>query len=549
MNLTWHIFKKDLRALKWPLLLWTLLIAAKLGVGVLMLRTSGADVEQINSLMHLQVFAYLLAGLECVSFVLAAALIQEDLLVGTSAFWVTRPISGARLLRAKLLGLVLIFGLLPLLVTLPWWLWNGYGLREISWAALETLLIHAACVLLGLLWSVVTDGFARFLMWTLVMLVAIPSVTATVGLYVSGQHPQPSPGVMLTRTCVEVAFAVAGILTLAGHQFLTRKTWRSVVVIGATIGLIIATALWWPWNLDPDGRWNRYMTERAARNADQVAEPAGLTYALESAQLSPPPAAHPERPSRVLLRFTVKGLPANLSLRAGLATYSMSWPDGSSGSRSVWLSSGFMPKMAARAMLGGSAKAEEGLERFSGTLIVLPELASRLQREPPAFTMNANLWILQFESMTKVLPEPGSRSRDGAATERIAGVETEGNVQMVTTVRTRPDYWINDVIGYLEALGSMYSQCLLVNRERGEVSYGHHEWGLQVRIASVSIEIEKTGYSAPTSPVTNKPSRADFLRQAEWMQHAELMRENFPRRGRFTHTLQVDALRLDEAKP
>ncbi len=34
MNLTWHIVKKDLRALKWPLLFWLLIIIAKLGIGV-----------------------------------------------------------------------------------------------------------------------------------------------------------------------------------------------------------------------------------------------------------------------------------------------------------------------------------------------------------------------------------------------------------------------------------------------------------------------------------------------------------------------------------
>ena len=45
MNLTWHIVKKDLRALRWPLVLWTLLIVAKLGMGVVLLTADGTEGE------------------------------------------------------------------------------------------------------------------------------------------------------------------------------------------------------------------------------------------------------------------------------------------------------------------------------------------------------------------------------------------------------------------------------------------------------------------------------------------------------------------------
>ena len=91
MNLTWHIVKKDLRALKWPLGLWILLIIAKLGVGVALLNADGTEgIEWFNKMDAL---AKVLAAFEFVSFVLTAAIIQQDLLVGTTAFWMTRPIS------------------------------------------------------------------------------------------------------------------------------------------------------------------------------------------------------------------------------------------------------------------------------------------------------------------------------------------------------------------------------------------------------------------------------------------------------------------------
>jgi hypothetical protein len=549
MNLTWHIVKKDLRSLKWPLLLWTLLIVGKLGVGVLLLRTKGADTEEINSLMHLQAAVYILTGLECISFVLAAALIQEDLLVGTTAFWVTRPISGARLLRAKLLGLVLIFGLLPLLVMLPWWLWNGYGPTEICWAALETILIQTACVLVGLLWSVVTDGFARFLMWTLAMLVAVPLTTASVAYYVTSHPPEPQPGVMVTRFGLVLGLAVIGILALTVHQFLTRKLWRSVAIIGATVGLIVATALWWPWNLDPGERWNQYLLRRAVQNTRQVAEPAGLSYVLDSVQVTPPSANHPERPTQVRVRFAVKGLPDDLTLWPWSAKYELRWSDGLTDTRSTWLSWNSRKKLASRALLGDPVKTDDEPEQFTVTLFLKPDLADRFLREPPAFTLDASMWVMRSDSVTKVPSQPGLRVMDGSATERIAQVETDSGKLVVTTVRTRPEFWLNAYASHLEGVRSTFSQSVLLNRERREVGYGHREWALETRVASVSVGIDKLLYTGPIPLNTAKPSAADRIRQAEWVQHAELLRENLTRQGWFTHKLEVSALRADDAKP
>ena len=226
MNLTWHIVKKDLRALKWPLLLWLLLIVTKLGIGVALLNAEGS--EGLEWFAKMDALAKGLTAFEFISFVLVAALIQEDLLVGTTAFWMTRPISGARLLRAKLLSIGLVFGFMPVLVTLPWWLGCGYGPREIAWAVAETVAAQAIAVLLGLLWAVVTDGFARFLMWTLVMLFAIPTLTGTLAYYLTRGQPSPTSDLVTTRVTVGFILAVLGIAVVVVHQFLTRRMVRSI---------------------------------------------------------------------------------------------------------------------------------------------------------------------------------------------------------------------------------------------------------------------------------------------------------------------------------
>ncbi len=284
MNLTWHIVKKDLRALKWPLGLWMFAIVAKLGVGVMLLNAAGEEGSEWFQKMDLMAKGR--AAGEILSFLLVAALIQEDLMVGTTAFWMTRPISGGRLLRAKLLTIALVFLLGPVLVTLPWWLGCNYGADEIAWAAAETVAVHAIVVLAALLWAAVTDGLGRFLMWTLVTLAVTPMVTAILGYYVRRGNPGAVPELMSTRLMVAMAIMAAGILTVLVHQYLTRHTWRSIAVIGATVALSILTLGFWPWAWNVESKSYGYLIRRAQGDWSAAAEPAGLKFTLRSAEFA-----------------------------------------------------------------------------------------------------------------------------------------------------------------------------------------------------------------------------------------------------------------------
>jgi len=102
MNLTLHIVLKDLRRLRWPLAVRLLIIALKLGIGFSFVLTGGFSVMPVEWIKFLP--QALLGGELAFTFVLTAMLVHEDSLVGTTQFWLTRPISGARLLGAKLAG-------------------------------------------------------------------------------------------------------------------------------------------------------------------------------------------------------------------------------------------------------------------------------------------------------------------------------------------------------------------------------------------------------------------------------------------------------------
>ena len=118
-HLVWH----DLRALRLPLIAWLLLLvaqAAVVAVGPAML-----DPESPRGVI--QSLAGFLAGARLAFTILLTVLfIQRDSPVGTTAFWMTRPIQPAAMAASKLTSALLLLIALPALV--GWSLFTALGL-------------------------------------------------------------------------------------------------------------------------------------------------------------------------------------------------------------------------------------------------------------------------------------------------------------------------------------------------------------------------------------------------------------------------------------
>ena len=551
MNLTWHIVKKDLRALRWPILLWVLVIIAKLGIGVTMLTADGT--EGPDWFLRLDMFAKLMAGIECVCFVFMAALIHEDLLVGTTAFWMTRPISGGRLLRAKLLSIGLVFWVMPVLVSLPWWQGCGYGLREIAWAAAETVALQAIFVLVGLLWAVVTDGYGRFLMWTLLMLISIPAIGGMISLHFSKANTVVTAGVATSRMAVALVLAVAGIAAVVVHQFVTRRFWRTVAIIGATTGLIIMTTLWWPWDLQIAAKWHAYGESRVEANWPTTAAPAGLTLTLGSAELARAPGARADRPVQLRVNYRVEGLPGSQALVPAVANYSLSWPDGTRDAGWSWV----RPEQSLSRLITYRVLNQTPAEKWArddsqaGTTISAAT-ATRLQAVPAAFSLKVRYGVVEVESAASVPLQPAARTLNGFLGERLAHVEKIGEQLEVTFVRHSPALFIdtllgiqNYVFGAGQATTRQFSQYLLVNRARDFSDRGSTVWGNSTRIGTVNIDWQTLAYRATKKPPGGRPT----LEAINALNEAELIRVTLREQAGFAYEFKTDALSADFPKP
>ena len=247
MSLVWHIVRKDLRRLRRPLTIW---LVALLVHTVLLTRTAGMTVTTPATFESLRYFSGTMGAIVAgVGFILAAWLVMEDSLVDTRAFWLTRPINGARLLAAKVLGALVMFSILPALVLTPWWLWCGFGPRELGRAAFDFALGQGLLSMAAFVLACITVTSGQFLVRLMGAAVLLPVYLN----YVFGGFASSviSAGVVLSRYSLVFGLLLFTPAVMLVHQFLTRRTWRTAVLGGCGLVLMLGVRLAWAWDISP----------------------------------------------------------------------------------------------------------------------------------------------------------------------------------------------------------------------------------------------------------------------------------------------------------
>lgn len=314
MNLTWHLVRKDLRQFRWPIVGWTGLIGAKLLIGFILLSSGIVDLRAFE---WLGLLAQGLSALEYSGLVLVIMVVQADPLTGSNAFWLGRPISGARLLRAKLLVLGVVFLVLPVLLTLPWWLWCGYGPTLIAWAAIETALPHLAVLLVGLAAGLLTSS----LLQSLAAMLGAAVVLGILGGFIEYHSQSPEPASRLVLGC---AIAVASLALVCWLQFNSRRTRRSLALVAATLCILATVSHWGPRSGQADQALER--SSRAIHTLLPNREPGGLRFKFVEAFVDPILQFNDRR--RVEIVLDVEGLKEEEGLDSLWTEFSWRWPDG-----------------------------------------------------------------------------------------------------------------------------------------------------------------------------------------------------------------------------
>lgn len=327
MRLVWQIVWKDLLRFRWMLVLWAALIASKLVLGASLLWTSGG--ASMGHFLQVAFVADALQQLERIGALLLAAVVLEDPVVGNRAFWLTRPISGQRLLCAKFLLMATAFVALPLLVTIPWWLLCGSGGSEIAIAATRTLGFHAPGLLLAWFFSAISEGLPQTIGRAFIGLGCL--IVAFLTLHFSWRNWR-YPEFELPELSFWSIFAVAaGVLVL--YQYSSRRgahtIWLAALLLVATPGIWLLNPEWAKiFRMDPpDGH-----TGADATPAVVVADSRSFSLRLTQTSLTLYRAEEEKKDfalaNPIVLRFEIDGLAEDEWLVTEFADVHLRWASG-----------------------------------------------------------------------------------------------------------------------------------------------------------------------------------------------------------------------------
>ncbi|HXP61559.1 MAG TPA: SLBB domain-containing protein [Dongiaceae bacterium] len=555
MNLIWHIARKDLHRFWVPLTLFCAVALMRFGAGISLLASSGSDAAWFY---HMAIYANVLWGIELVvTYMLVAGVVQEDS-VASLAFWQTRPISGSRLLAAKALGLVLMFGVLPVVLTVPWWLGCGFGWAEIGRAAVETFAVQMSVALLALPWAAVTSSYGRFLLWTFVAAVAWVTGAIVFIEHVTIPHETIPPWTGVMRLLVTGLAAGVGCVAVAVHQFVTRRTPVSVALILLTALAMAGVGGWWTW--DGSALWS---PARSAPNG--IAKDVGASLQEAYAYV-----ASPENNSFAQVNVKAGPVPSHYVLSPYYSDQRLRWGDGSvtrqahfemwgwQGQTSTWAAYdqlGITPEprdrnwteFARRRYLiresePDSRQASRYIATFSLTLS--PETVRRFRREKPEYDATLGFRLLRPEVIGEHDPRVGTVFAKGSTHSRVALVDRDEAKQVawISFIERSPEFLWADFLSLMElAPWNPEPAYGLVNRERTRISGALNEARDHALVAEVSIVLRKDGFRGH-----NRWNHSVKRWEHVWesLTDATLAEVTFKDAGRFSLPLKVESFTM-----
>ena len=537
MKLTWHIVRKDVHRMAWLMVAW---LALRVATFALPLASPGEEGAGLLGGDYVPTLNYLcvITGLVVVYF-FAGTMMQEDPVSGSNAFWVTRPISGWRLLGAKALALAGLFGVLPVLVTLPWWLVNGYGPRELGWAALETVAVMATITLPAIVVAAVTEDVAQFYRVTfftvLLQVLAWASTAMLASRSVEIFRPVDVSPVGFGSTAW---WSLAILLAAVAHQFLTRRRRRTLAIVGVSLAVGVVELTVWPNRV----RTMKPVMETAVTKAVQL----HTGRLVETAEPYEPAAVSIVSPCP-RLEFAVQGNAAGTVVTVQSLRWATPNATGTAtNALDVWGEDRQLQAITSRL---ATAKTEADRTRLAsvvelGLVVAEPE---RLRALPAGVRLEADCRLWKIERVLTVPLRAGQTTRQGSYSLRIDGIGD----QILRDATGRPLPGEKDRVVYLRetvpllladgASGALQGNARIdqrreiyrvVNRVRGENLIGRDPDGSTIRTATV-------GRRQVQLWLGSEMLTRDETAAREWLAGAELVKVVFTKVGEFSRT--VDA--------
>lgn len=225
MKLILHHLLKDIRAQRWLLLLWALVLLIPLLLNALVFQPDYDTARYIETLRVSPLFLFIYV---IVWTILVARLIQSDPVTGSTSFWLTRPIPTWVYIPSKLiflLGLVILPGALSLVASDL----QMDCTQDMIQDHLLTFGVVQAIGMLGVVWlATYTPGLLHFAGTLCVGLLGLFLVSL---LTVALSHPRPGNGIFAADHLAVILIPGLFISLIVQHW---RRRRQSGLVVGVT---------------------------------------------------------------------------------------------------------------------------------------------------------------------------------------------------------------------------------------------------------------------------------------------------------------------------
>ncbi len=325
MNIIMHIFKKDIRRLRLLTGLWILLLMAQLA---LLVSTFDATSGSMAWEGLFSVLGVLIPRLQMlVAFVLVPMIIQGEPLVGTTAYWLTRPIAARQLLVAKAISCLGLLVVLPAIAEIVVLAANHATIGQIGLALPEILMDRTLPLMVSAALAAITPTITGFVMYGVVLYV----------IYLLGKYALPVLGLFMdpmvlasryidstlnvSRIIVAALVVIIGCGAAVVHQYLRRVRAVSAMMFAASLLVFVAVPYLWSWDFM---QMNHVTGRYDARGASFSLEDERLRVMDEFLQ-NP---GLENRPKRLQGRLMVDGVMSGYELRPLVKEGTFTFEDG-----------------------------------------------------------------------------------------------------------------------------------------------------------------------------------------------------------------------------
>ena len=261
MRLAWHILRHDLQQFRLGIAAWVLLTVGTALYQGLAPRLGPTD--PTLSLMWTGAMAVVvtrwLLGVSLIVLV-----VQAHSVVGTTAWWMTRPVHPGTLLGSRLLLLGLLFIAVPGLCDVALMSAHGVPLADSALVMVQWSLVRSLGVLVVMSAAAATATFAAFALFAGIAVAAVVLAFAGVLLLLSARSaPGPDPYIVPANAVLAItsrwpdqtAAIAAWLIGLVGLAMIVRTRYRRTPLVragwlaGATLTAAVAALSFWPWQL------------------------------------------------------------------------------------------------------------------------------------------------------------------------------------------------------------------------------------------------------------------------------------------------------------